>query len=81
MDRLESLKHDYEGIVEVFNKEYGDKDKIIENNSAKILQQHIIYLISRLDRTKGNWWFRFKTKRKLQSMFLKIEQANKWEFY
>lgn len=81
MNSRERLEKDYQGIVEVFNKEYSKKKNVIESNSAKILQTHILSVIKRMKKLEKNRWFKFKVKRKLQIMYIKIEYAEKWEFY
>lgn len=81
MNSRERLEKDYQGIVEVFNKEYSKKKNVIESNSAKILQTHILSIIKRMKKLEKNRWFKFKVKRKLQIMYIKIEYAEKWEFY
>lgn len=81
MNSRERLEKDYQGIVEVFNKEYSKKNNVIESNSAKILQTHILSVIKRMKKLEKNRWFKFKVKRKLQIMYIKIEYAEKWEFY
>lgn len=81
METKERLQKDYEGIVEVFDKEYSRNKQAIELNSAKILQEHIISVILRSKKLKGNMWFKFKIRNKLRDMYLKIERADKWEFY
>lgn len=81
MNSRERLEKDYQGIVEVFNKEYSKKKNVIESNSAKILQTHILSVIKRMKKLEKNRWFKFKTKRNLQIMYIKIEYAEKWEFY
>lgn len=81
MNSRERLEKDYQGIVEVFNKEYSKKKNAIESSSAKILQTHILSIIKRMKKLEKNRWFKFKVKRKLQIMYIKIEYAEKWEFY
>lgn len=81
MNSRERLEKDYQGIVEVFNKEYSKKKNVIESNSAKILQTHILSVIKRMKKLEKNRWFKFKVKRNLQIMYIKIEYAEKWEFY
>ena len=81
MNSRERLEKDYQGIVEVFNKEYSKKKNVIESNSAKILQTHILSVIKRMKKLEKNRWFKFKAKRNLQIMYIKIEYAEKWEFY
>ena len=81
MNSRERLEKDYQGIVEVFNKEYSKKKNVIESNSAKILQTHILSIIKRMKKLEKNRWFKFKVKRNLQIMYIKIEYAEKWEFY
>lgn len=81
MNSREKLEKDYQGIVEVFNKEYSKKKNVIESNSAKILQTHILSVIKRMKKLEKNRWFKFKVKRNLQIMYIKIEYAEKWEFY
>ena len=81
MNSRERLEKDYQGIVEVFNKEYSKKNNVIESNSAKILQTHILSIIKRMKKLEKNRWFKFKVKRNLQIMYIKIEYAEKWEFY
>lgn len=81
MNSRERLEKDYQGIVEVFNKEYSKKNNVIESNSAKILQTHILSVIKRMKNLEKNRWFKFKVKRNLQIMYIKIEYAEKWEFY
>ena len=81
MNSREKLEKDYQGIVEVFNKEYSKKNNVIESNSAKILQTHILSVIKRMKKLEKNRWFKFKVKRNLQIMYIKIEYAEKWEFY
>lgn len=81
MNSREKLEKDYQGIVEVFNKEYSKKKNAIESSSAKILQTHILSIIKRMKKLEKNRWFKFKVKRKLQIMYIKIEYAEKWEFY
>lgn len=81
MNSRERLEKDYQGIVEVFNKEYSKKNNVIESNSAKILQTHILSVIKRMKKLEKNRWFKFKAKRSLQIMYIKIEYAEKWEFY
>lgn len=81
MNSRERLEKDYQGIVEVFNKEYSKKNNVIESNSAKILQTHILSVIKRMKKLEKNRWFKFKVKRNLQIMYIKIEYAEKWEFY
>ena len=81
MNSRERLEKDYQGIVEVFNKEYSKKKNVIESNSAKILQTHILSVIKRMKKLEKNRWFKFKVKRNLQIMYIKIEYAEKWKFY
>ena len=81
MNSRERIEKDYQGIVEVFNKEYSKKKNVIESNSAKILQTHILSVIKRMKKLEKNRWFKFKVKRNLQIMYIKIEYAEKWEFY
>lgn len=81
MNSRERLEKDYQGIVEVFNKEYSKKKNAIESSSAKILQTHILSIIKRMKKLEKNRWFKFKVKRNLQIMYIKIEYAEKWEFY
>ena len=81
MNSRERIEKDYQGIVEVFNKEYSKKNNVIESNSAKILQTHILSVIKRMKKLEKNRWFKFKVKRNLQIMYIKIEYAEKWEFY
>lgn len=81
MNSRERLEKDYQGIIEVFNKEYSKKNNVIESNSAKILQTHILSVIKRMKKLEKNRWFKFKVKRNLQIMYIKIEYAEKWEFY
>ena len=81
MNSREKLEKDYQGIVEVFNKEYSKKKNAIESSSAKILQTHILSIIKRMKKLEKNRWFKFKVKRNLQIMYIKIEYAEKWEFY
>ena len=81
MNSRERIEKDYQGIVEVFNKEYSKKNNVIESNSAKILQTHILSIIKRMKKLEKNRWFKFKVKRNLQIMYIKIEYAEKWEFY
>ena len=81
MNSRERLEKDYQGIVEVFNKEYSKKKNVIESNSAKILQTHILSVIKRMKKLEKNRWFKFKTKRNLQIMYIKIEYAEKWEMF
>lgn len=81
MNSRERIEKDYQGIVEVFNKEYSKKNNVIESNSAKILQTHILSVIKRMKKLEKNRWFKFKVKRNLQIMYIKIEYAEKWKFY
>ena len=81
MNSRERLEKDYQGIVEVFNKEYSKKKNAIESSSAKVLQTHILSVIKRMKKLEKNRWFKFKVKRNLQIMYIKIEYAEKWEFY
>lgn len=78
MAEREKLEKDLYDIIEFYNKEYSKKRKAIENKSAKILQENIIYFIKRMGRLEKNRWFKFKTKRKLQNMYLDIEYAEKF---
>ena len=81
MNSRERLEKDYQGIVEVFNKEYSKKKNVIESNSAKILQTHILSVIKRMKKLEKNRWFKFKSKRKLQDVGCLLAMAEKWEMF
>lgn len=79
----EKLEHDIEGFFKIFNKEYEQKNKRIEKTAFIVLLKYVFDLIERLDNLnkKGNRWFKFKNKRKLQDVGVLLANADKWEMF
>lgn len=79
----ERLENDIIGFVKIFNKEYDQKNHRIEKTAFTVLIRHVFDLIKRLDNLdkKGNRWFKFKSKRKLQDAGVLLAHAEKWEMF
>ena len=83
LSEREKLENDINGFFKVFNKEYESKDKKIEATAFRVLLKYIFDLIERIDKLdkKGNRWFKFKHKRKLQDIGCLLAMADKWEMF
>ena len=83
LSEREKLENDINGFFKVFNKEYESKDKKIEATAFRVLLKNVFDLIKRIDQLdkKGNRWFKFKSKRKLQDAGVLLANAEKWEMF
>ena len=83
LSEREKLENDIIGFVKIFNKEYDQKNHRIEKTAFTVLIRHVFDLIKRLDNLdkKGNRWFKFKSKRKLQDAGVLLANAEKWEMF
>lgn len=83
LSERERLEVDIIGFFKIFNKEYSRKEKLIEATAQSVLMRYVFDLIERIDSLdkKGNRWFKFKQKRKLQDVGVMLHQAKKWEMF
>ena len=81
LSEREKLENDINGFLKIFNKEYEHKSGKIEETAFRVLLKYIFDLIERIDKLdkKGNRWFKFKSKRKLQDAGVLLANAEKWE--
>ena len=81
LSEREKLENDINGFFKAFNKEYESKDKKVEKTAFIVLLKYVFDLIERIDKLdkKGNRWFKFKSKRKLQDAGVLLANAEKWE--
>ena len=79
----ERLENDINGFLKIFNKEYEHKSRKIEETAFRVLLKNVFDLIKRIDQLdkKGNRWFKFKSKRKLQDVGYLLAMAEKWEMF
>lgn len=83
LSEREKLENDINGFLKIFNKEYEWKNKKIEETAFRVLLKNVFDLIERIDQLdkKGNRWFKFKNKRKLQDVGYLLAMAEKWEMF
>lgn len=83
LSERERLEVDIEGFLKIFNKEYDRKNKMIEATARSVLMQYTFDLVKKVDNLdkKGNRWFKFKSKRKLQDVGVLLANAEKWEMF
>ena len=83
LSERERLEVDVIGFLKIFNKEYSRKEKSIEATAHSVLMRYVFDLIERIDSLdkKGNRWFKFKQKRKLQDAGVLLAHAEKWEMF
>ncbi|QSJ04188.1 hypothetical protein vBSscSF1_117 [Staphylococcus phage vB-SscS-F1] len=83
LSEREKLENDINGFLKIFNKEYEHKSRKIETTAFRVLLKNVFDLIERIDQLdkKGNRWFKFKNKRKLQDVGYLLAMAEKWEMF
>lgn len=83
LSEREKLENDINGFFKVFNKEYERRNKKVEKTAFIVLLKYVFDLIERIDKLdkKGNRWFKFKSKRKLQDAGVLLANAEKWEMF
>ena len=83
LSEREKLENDINGFLKIFNKEYEHKSGKIEETAFRVLLKNVFDLIKRIDQLdkKGNRWFKFKNKRKLQDVGYLLAMAEKWEMF
>ena len=83
LSETEKLENDINVFLKIFNKEYEHKSGKIEEAAFRVLLKNVFDLIKRIDQLdkKGNRWFKFKSKRKLQDAGVFLANAEKWEMF